>query len=167
MKPLLLFFLLIGLVLGQANNDCPCCTDEHQQFHFWVGEWTAYDTTGNILGTNKITLDQDKCLMIENWRSANSNFTGTSYNFYDGQDKSWHQTWVDNQGSNLDLKGTFTDGKMILKSKLRENQDGIKFYHQITWTPNNDGTVTQKWDVFNEQGELMNTAFLGIYKKSN
>jgi hypothetical protein len=167
MKYLAISILMITLVFAQDNAECPCCSEEHQQFHFWIGEWNVYDTTGNILGTNIITLVQDKCLMVENWNSANSSFTGTSYNFYDNVDGAWNQTWVDNQGSNLDIKGKFIDGKMVLKSALRENDNGTKFYHQITWTPNEDGTVTQRWDVFDEQSKLLNTAFLGIYKKSN
>lgn len=166
MKYFAIMILIMSLVLAQNNADCACCSDRHQQFHFWVGEWTAYDTTGNILGTNNIVLDQDKCLMIENWKSANSSFTGTSYNFFDSSDDSWNQTWVDNQGSNLDLKGSFIDGKMVLKGAVKESVEGVKFYHQITWTPNDDGTVTQRWDVFNDKAKLLNTAFLGIYKKT-
>lgn len=165
MKRFAYIILLIGLAVGQNTADCPCCSDEHRQFHFWIGEWTVFDSTGNLLGTNNIYLGQDNCLMIENWESANSNFSGTSYNFYDISDKTWNQTWVDNQGSNLELKGKITDGKMVLRTEFRENDNGAKFYHQISWTPNDDGTVTQRWDVFNEQDSLLNTAFLGIYKK--
>lgn len=159
--------LITSIVLAQESNECPCCTDAHKQFHFWIGEWNAYDTTGILLGTNKIVIDQDKCLMIENWKSANSSFTGTSYNYYDRTDESWNQTWVDNQGSNLMLKGKFTDGKIILRSKLKENSNGVMFYHQITWTPNVDGTVTQRWDMFNDQDVFLSTAFLGIYRRTN
>lgn len=165
MKKFVFVVLLIGIVVGQNTEEYPCCSDEHRQFDFWIGEWTVYDTTGNLLGTNNIFLGQDNCLMIENWKSANSNFSGTSYNFYDSNNKTWNQTWVDNQSSNLDLKGIFVGGKMILRTELRENNSGVKFYHQISWTPNDDGTVTQRWDVLSEQDSLLNTAFLGIYKK--
>ena len=165
MRQLAFIILLIGIAVGQNTEECPCCSDEHRQFHFWIGEWTVYDTTGNLLGTNNIYLEQDNCLMIENWKSANNNFTGTSYNFYDNSIGIWNQTWVDNQGSNLDLKGNLIGGKIILITDLRENDDGVKFYHQISWTPNDDGTVTQRWDLFNEEDTLLNTAFIGIYKK--
>ena len=33
--------------LVKAQDGCPCCTENHKQFDFWVGEWIVYDTAGN------------------------------------------------------------------------------------------------------------------------
>jgi hypothetical protein len=165
MRNIFLSLIFLSVIFSQDINECPCCTDIHQQFRFWVGNWNVFDTTGNKIGTNNIILDQDKCLMIENWKSETSPFSGTSYSFYDNYNNLWNQIWVDNQGSNLMLTGIYQNNKMTLRSQLLENENGLKYYHQISWTPNLDGTVTQRWDVFDNSDKLLNTAFFGIYKK--
>ena len=54
---------------------------------------------------------------------------------------------------------------MVLKSELLDGQKG-KYYNQITWTKNEDGSVTQIWNIFNEKNKMTQEAFRGIYKKS-
>lgn len=89
MKAKLVYLLSFVLTLTlSAQNNCPCCSDAHQQFDFWVGEWIVLDTLGNRLGEN-----------------------------------------------------------------------------QITWTPNEDGTVSQLWEIYDKNGNILQTAFLGIYQR--
>jgi len=40
-----------------------------------------------------------------------------------------------------------------------------KHYNQITWVKNDDGSVTQIWDIFNNKHEKVQEVFKGIYKK--
>ena len=54
---------------------------------------------------------------------------------------------------------------MILKSKLLEGKKG-KYYNQITWVKNNEGSVTQIWDIYNNNNDKLQEAFKGIYKKN-
>ncbi len=54
---------------------------------------------------------------------------------------------------------------MILKSELLEGAKG-KYFNQITWTKNRDGSVTQVWNIFNEKNKKTQEAFRGIYKKT-
>ncbi|MFT5780120.1 MAG: hypothetical protein ACI837_003081 [Crocinitomicaceae bacterium] len=73
--------------------------------------------------------------------------------------------WIDNQGGTLELKGEFINGSMVLRSELTP---GIKvpfYYNQITWTENRDGSVTQLWQIYDEEGNILSTAFEGIYRK--
>ena len=37
-----------------AQDNCPCCTDNHSTFDFWVGDWVVYNTLNNVIGENKI-----------------------------------------------------------------------------------------------------------------
>ncbi len=53
---------------------------------------------------------------------------------------------------------------MILKSSLIKSDKG-NYYNQITWTKNNDGSVTQVWDYLNENHKKIKEVFRGIYKK--
>jgi len=76
--------------LAQSSSPCACCTANHQAFDFWVGDWTVYDSSGNIIGTNEVVKFQDGCVLQENWEAVGSSNTGTSYNFFDASDSTWN-----------------------------------------------------------------------------
>ncbi|MDJ0645174.1 MAG: hypothetical protein QNJ57_04240 [Flavobacteriaceae bacterium] len=156
-----------GLKAQTTNQQpCPCCSKAHNEFDFWIGDWTVYNAQGIIVGTNKISKvkEYSNCLLREEWKSSGTN-RGTSYNYYKLSDKSWNQVWVDNSGFSLTLKGNRIANKMIMKSAILEGENG-KYYNQITWQLNEDETVTQTWDIINEEGKRVQQAFKGIYKKT-
>lgn len=160
---LTLMILALGL---QAQTDCACCEAAHAQFDFWVGDWNVLDTNGNKVGENKIVKMDGDCLVMERW-TGGSGVTGTSMNYYDKTDETWNQLWIDNQGTILSLKGKLLSGKMVLKGKLQEGPQGGRYYNQITWSPDPEGTVTQLWEIYNPDGELLRTLFKGIYHRKN
>ncbi|MEL7530412.1 MAG: hypothetical protein AAFN10_03850 [Bacteroidota bacterium] len=164
----ILFALLLSpLFLSAQNNPpkaCACCTEAHQAFHFWVGDWEAFSPQGKKLGENRIVLMQDTCVMQENWISASPGYSGTSYNYYDAQAKLWHQLWIDNQGQTLKLFGNMVDGSMVLKSEEMTSPQGQKYINRVSWTPNEDGSVRQHWETSPDQGENWKTVFDGIYR---
>ena len=151
-------------IASQNVKKQPCSGEKYSQFDFWEGSWTVYDTKGKILGTNTLVKLQDNCVMQENWVSKSGPSRGTSYNYYNKVEDSWNQVWVDNSGFSLVLKGNLVDGKMILKSDLIKTEKG-NYYNQITWSKNNDNSVTQLWEYRNEKGEIISEVFRGIYKK--
>lgn len=161
---LLICILNFTLTIAQSSkSDCACCSETHSQFDFWIGEWEVFDTNGKIVGTNTITKQYDNCLLQEKWISAGPN-RGTSYNYYDKTDGSWHQLWIDNTGYVLKLKGKLIDHKMVLKSDIIQN-DTQNFYNQISWFENKDNTITQLWETYDENHKKINELFRGIYKK--
>ena len=147
-----------------AQPDCPCCTEWHKQFDFWIGEWEVYDTAGTRLGENTITKLEDNCLLSEHWVGAKG-YTGRSYNFFNTKDSTWNQLWLDNAGGHLKLNGRLIGEKMILKSELLKGQQVDWYYNQITWTPLKDGAVEQLWEIFDKENSLIMVAFKGIYRK--
>lgn len=156
-------FLLIPLAMP-AQSECACCTEKHAEFNFWIGDWMVYDTIGNLIGENHIEHLEDRCILYENWKGSGGG-TGRSFNFYDASDSTWNQLWLDNKGSNLMLKGRAEKNKMILTGvKLQEGKNGL-YRNRITWTLNEDKTVSQQWDIIDKQGEFLFVAFKGIYKK--
>jgi len=167
MKTLLALIMTITLTnVLIAQSECACCTEAHKQFDFWVGDWIVSDTLGNMVGENLITKLEDDCILSEHWKGAQGG-TGSSYNYYDKSDSTWNQLWIDNSGNVLKLKGHFKSEQMVLKSEL---QKGVKvdwYYNQITWTPNEDGTVSQLWEIYDNNDTLLQTAFLGIYQRRN
>ncbi|MBD3223118.1 MAG: hypothetical protein GF313_00200 [Caldithrix sp.] len=164
-----LCFSLISIPYLSAQDDdpCPCCSNSYKSFDFWIGDWVVYNTEGEVIGTNKIVKMQDGCVVQENWKASNGTNTGTSYNYFDTSDSTWNQLWISNTGNILELKGNLdSDGNMVLTSGLINSPKG-RYYNQIIWSKNDDNSVTQQWDILNEQGDLINHAFKGIYRKKN
>ncbi len=164
MKHLTLLFLLLLTVPVAAQTDCACCTEAHARFDFWVGDWNVYDSLENKVGENTIMKLEENCILLEQWRGTGGG-SGTSMNFYDPSDSTWNQLWVDSNGGNLRLKGGFADGKMEMKSDLIEGRPIGPFYHRITWTALEDGTVTQTWELIDQKGKVLRIMFSGIYMK--
>lgn len=159
---LLLFFM--SLLDAQNTSKLTCSANEYNQFNFWIGEWNVYDNNDKLIGENIIKSMPNACAIQENWTSAKGNSLGTSYSYYDASDKKWHQLWIDNKGYVLATEGNFANNTMVLTSKLVQSKKG-DFYNRITWTQNEDGSVTQIWDYLDTNNKIIQQAFKGIYKK--
>ncbi len=160
-----LFLSFLPIISFSQNQHCACCEPQHGQFDFWVGNWEVFNTKNEKIGENLVEKLEDNCIISENWQGEKGS-TGKSFNYYDPADSTWNQLWISNSGNILKLKGKAEPGKMILKSELTEGQKG-KYYNQITWTKNPDGSVTQLWEIYDPEGNLLNNAFKGIYRKKN
>lgn len=158
-------FFMFSITMHAQTSSCNCCTEKHTEFDFWIGTWTVTKPDGTLAGNNVIDKIQGNCILRENWTSANGNFTGTSNNFYNYAKKQWEQIWVDNQGSSLHLKGHRVGNQMILKTDVAENKDGEPYYHRVTWTLNDDGSVRQYWETITNDKDIT-VAFDGLYKKT-
>lgn len=146
-----------------AASAKPCDSEEYRQFDFWLGQWDVYLPDGKTAGASVIQSFADGCALLENW-SGTGGFTGKSINIYDITDKQWHQSWVDNSGSRLNLEGKFADGKMVLWTDApNPNKAGALLRQQITWTKNADGSVRQLWETSEDAGKTWVTAFDGKY----
>lgn len=81
---------------------------ETARFDFWIGEWTCEWEGGR--GRNQVRRSHDGWVILENFDgSPGMNLRGTSVSVYDLDLAQWRQTWVDNQGSYLDLIGGWED----------------------------------------------------------
>ena len=137
-----------------------CSSAEYRQFDFWLGEWDVTQN-GKIAGRNNIRSILNGCAISEEWSGAGG-FKGTSLNFYDAASKRWHQTWIDSQGQSLSLDGQLEGSSMVLQSA---GADGTR--HKITWTPIDDKTVRQLWQVQNAAGSEWKTLFDGRYARAS
>ncbi len=73
----------------------PCRAEPYRQFDFWVGEWEVQDPAKNVVGRNKVTLEQEGCLILENWTwyvAAPGKVRQMAAQSTDGQ-KTWVTTW--------------------------------------------------------------------------
>lgn len=159
-------FFSLQQIQAQQNDSlaCACCSEVHQQFSFWLGDWEVFDAKDSLIGTNLIVSLQDSCILQENWKSGVS-FSGSSYNFYNQATEKWQQLWVDNQGGSLELSGGLENGNMILSSDSLVSKKGMKYVNRVIWSPNSDGSVEQTWDIVGADGEVKQTVFYGKYKR--
>lgn len=146
---------------GAASVATDCSAPEHHQFDFWVGAW-AVTSAGVPAGHNRISREQEGCVLREQWRGA-SGMTGTSINYYDRNDDRWHQIWVDRTGAVLVLEGgSPRPGEMLL-----ESDPAVAGARQrIHWQLREDGVVVQHWQQSSDGGASWTTAFLGEYRAS-
>lgn len=161
---IIFFFLATGIGAWAQSSNCNCCSENHDDFDFWEGNWEVTNKDGTDAGNNTIIKIQDGCVLMENWISAKGQYTGTSLNFYNDKTKQWEQLWVDNAGGHLKLTGKRTGNQMIMKSLPFKHQDGKNYVNKITWTLNKDGTVRQLWEILHND-TVSNVAFDGLYRK--
>lgn len=144
----------------------PCSDPVFSEFDFWLGEWDVYGPAGKLAGTNSIRKEEYGCLITEHWVNAGGQ-TGQSYNFVDLETGKWRQVWV-SAGATIDYEGSLNDkGAMILEGTIGygagQPGNGAKF--RGTWTPNEDGTVTQYFQQYDAEKDVWNDWFTGTYKR--
>jgi hypothetical protein len=164
--------MIVGLlallfVVSQSTPPPPaavgCKAPEFTQFDFWLGEWEVFAPNGTRAGTNSITRDHGGCVLVERWTGTRG-LNGSSFNIYTPATRKWHQVWVDNSGTLLQLEGEFVDGAMRMQG------DGLTakgaMLNRITWTPQGDGSVRQFWEISTDKGQTWQVSFDGVYRKA-
>jgi len=159
---IILIFSITTLVA--QNTPCACCTEAHSEFDFWLGNWDVTLPNGAKAGENTIAKEHGGCVLKESWTSANGNFTGTSFNFYNTKTEQWEQLWLDVAGTILKLKGKRVNNQMILRSDPAPQEDGTSLVQQISYTLNEDGSIRQLWEVLKDEVSV-SVLFDGLYKK--
>ena len=144
-----------------VSRPLTCDLVEHRQFDFWIGDWDVFTPDGNQVGVNHITLILGTCVLLENWKGK-SGLEGWSFNVFDRVEKKWHQTWVDDRGTRLDLVGTLVGRNMVL-SGTKAAPDGGTIIDRITWEPIDANHVRQLWEQSKDGGKTWAVAFDGKY----
>ena len=153
---------LAAAAAAQTPPAAPCeAGGRHAEFDFWVGEWDVFQPDGRQAGTNAIEKAERGCLLVERWAGAGGS-TGTSVNFYDPGRARWRQLWVSPSGGIIEIEGGLRDGSMVLEGELVE-RDGSRQPFRGTWTPNEDGSVRQHFEISEDGGRTWATWFEGRY----
>ncbi|MEN8145329.1 MAG: hypothetical protein ABFS14_10305 [Gemmatimonadota bacterium] len=146
---------------GQQCVDNP----KYSEFDFWVGDWTVTNAQGNTAGTNKIEKIEKGCLLLESWTSARGG-TGTSINYWDPVAENWTQVWVSAGSTIIRLQGGLKDSAMVLEGTW-QNPSGQITPMRGTWTPLEDGSVRQLFQVSNDDGATWSVWFDGNYVRTD
>lgn len=137
----------------------PCASDEYRQFDFWVGDFSVEDPNGNYVGDNEVTLHLGGCMLMESWKGAGG-MHGMSMNFYEPNDQTWNQIFVDNNGLPANwppLKGKLEDGSMVLWSPEGQNRT------RWTWTKVDEDRVRQMAEATSDGGKTWNVVWDSYY----
>jgi hypothetical protein len=144
----------------------PCMADLHaREFDFWVGEWDAYSTGTNILrGQSVIQRVSGGCLVLENWKSVGSPYSGKSMNFVDSSGK-WQQVWVgvsEGSGPNVFTNGEYRDSAMRFIFSTRDNT-GKPLKGRFTFFNLGPDKVRQLQETSADEGTTWNTVYDFMY----
>lgn len=148
---------------GAQPPRVPCSRPEFRQFDFWLGDWDVTTPDGKPAGTNEVTRPLGLCVLQEHWKGSGGS-VGESYNIYDRVGGKWHQTWVDNGGTYLELAGGLVGTDMVLTGPERVI-NGKPSIDRITWTPKGPDEVHQVWDSSADGGRTWTNLFHGVYKR--
>lgn len=135
-------------------------------FDFWVGKWKVYsnDEAGQYQGTNTITKHYGDCLIKETWEGAQGG-GGFSINYFNPVRNEWRQVWVAN-GYSIDFAGGLNeDGAMELKGHIYGYRNNAATPFRGVWTPQEDGSVVQRFDIYDEANDTWDAWFEGLYVK--
>lgn len=139
-----------------------CAQADYHQFDFWLGEWNVTEH-GQPAGHSRIEAILKHCAIAEHWSGAQGG-DGKSYNAFDPSTGQWQQFWVSERGTTLLLRGGLRGKAMVLEGE--HVVGGAARRERITWTPNDDGSVRQRWDQSGDDGKTWSTVFDGLYRRS-
>lgn len=150
----------------EQSGDTVCESDpRYSEFDFWLGTWDVY-VDGKKAGENTITKEEGGCLVVEHWTDV-AGGTGQSYNFFHPGERQWRQVWVSDYMT-IDYVGGLTeDGSMELSGHVTyfHNQKTQKLLGR--WTLQDDGTVRQHFEQFDEEAGEFVPVFTGIYRRKS
>jgi hypothetical protein len=158
-----LFFVLASSLGAQSR---PACTaPPYRQFDFWAGEWEVRRPDGALAGSNVIDTILGGCALRERWSGSRGGH-GTSLNSWSTIDRKWHQVWVDDSGTYLELAGGLEGDRMVLTGVLPSASDSSRLAQQrVTWSPLPGGKVRQLWEASDDGGRSWTTVFDGLYER--
>ena len=161
---------LLLVSAGFATRAAPptlmrCTAPEHRAFDFWLGEWEVHGGPqgDRLVGSSRIERSENGCWVSEHWRGAGGNH-GTSLNAWDAQHRVWRQFWAGGDGLVLRLEGGLQGAAMTMRGELPRQGGGTQL-QRVSWTPQQDGSVIQQWDISDDGGARWSTSFRGIYRR--
>jgi hypothetical protein len=143
------------------STGAPHSMDDGTELDFWIGTWEVSWAEGGH-GTNRIDRILGDRVIHETFEEAGDApdaLHGQSWSVYDAARGLWRQTWVDDQGSYLDLVGTHVDGWFAFERAAPERApearqrmvfrdvDSDRF--RWTWESSPDGGATWvvRWEI--------------------
>ena len=164
MKKLITLLLMLTGLQAQAQLDA-------QAFDFWVGDWelTWTNAQGQTeKGRNRIEKTLDGKVIQEHFEAGEGSlkgYKGTSISVYNPQNQTWYQTWMDNQGGNINLIGEMIDNKKIFKTAPR-TVNGQQVQSRMVFYDFTDNGFTWDWEATTDGGKTWKLNWRVCYQQA-
>ena len=108
----------------------------------------------------------DRCILLENWTSANAGYAGKSFNTFNRATGQWQQTWVHNRGGSTEyLEGKYEDGKMIFRTKPFPLSSDTTAIRRLTFYRLATDKVRQHGEISKNNGASWQTEYDLEYRR--
>lgn len=145
----------------------PCSGPEYRRLDFWVGtwdlSWTRQDGKPGK-GRNVITRTFDGCVIEERFTDLDGPvpFSGASFSMYHALAKSWRQTWVDNAGGYIPLKG----GPSAEGFQFRIDDPAQKRVMRMIWKNVTADSLDWHWQQSQDDGKTWEDRWVIHYERA-
>jgi hypothetical protein len=161
---------ILVLVLGSAAmlsaaEPLPdqCSSAQHRQFDFVVGNWLVRDSSGHAIGTTTVSKEYGGCVLIERWRGVGNSNEGLGVIGYQPGSKIWHRDFIDHSGFVLAFDGHLDGATMVMTGK--DYPSDAARMHRVTWRPQSDGSVEERWQTSTDAGRSWQAHFYGVLRR--
>jgi hypothetical protein len=164
----LLVVVLVAATLAipalAATNPGECSTNPaNRQLDFWLGNWAVTYPGATPGATSTVSLDLDKCLIVENW-NGDSGHSGRNMLAYSADDKSWHGMFADNEGRVHVFEGKVTSGLAEFQGPS-VGPSGEAVLNRIKVIRETPDKLEQVWEKSTDKGANWKTVFQGEYSR--
>jgi hypothetical protein len=125
---------------------------ETRLLDFTVGQWSVQASNGLPLGTSEIIVDPSLsgCLIEETFTTPKG-YRAISWLYYDPIENKFFRTYVDTEGSRLELSGEPTVSPLVMEGTLSTPGEGSARV-RLTWTSSADAQLRQIWSISRDDG---------------
>jgi hypothetical protein len=156
----------IAMVLpavAYADDAKPCAIGEHRQFDYWLGNWSV-SYGGPPVGTSKVELALDLCMIVESWDGAR-NHSGKTMFAYSPEDHSWYGMFADNEGHvHIFSLGKVAGGAGEFQGTSR-GSNGETVLNRVKIVRVSADKVEQTWEKSTDNGSTWKVAYRGEYTR--
>lgn len=115
-------------------------------FDFWLGEWRGEWGEG-LTCVNRVSRSLDDRVILEEFRSDPPEpLLGMSVSVYDERLELWRQTWVDSEGSYIDLVGA-PAGDTAMTLEHAGTLDGEPAAYRMRFLDVTEAAFRWEWEV--------------------
>jgi hypothetical protein len=154
------FAALLDKVKVRAHP-CPRLA-EARQLDFWLGEWEVRDPQNHVVGHSSIQRLLDGCVVYESWTGTLGG-SGKSFNFWDGANHRWQQTWVDDKGGVQQYFGQLRQGALRYEGALQASGAARV---RLSFIPLPGGKVRQLAERSSDGGQSWTTTYDFVYSRA-